>query len=172
MLAAAAVGAATDWTWEIPAVIGPAVICAGLLVSSAPPLLTSRRIWKGGITLGLACAVLIASAMVLASDIELRRSRAAADEGRLGEAVTRARDASAFEPWASAPYLQLALLREAQKRLPLALADLKEGIKRDRGDWRLSFIEARLEGRNGNASAAGKAYRRASATSPFKAGSG
>lgn len=172
VLAAAAVGATTDWTWEIPAVIGSAVVCAGLLVSSAPPLLTARRILEGTITLSVACVVLIASAMVLASDIELRRSRAAAEEGHLGDAVARARDASAFEPWSSAPYLQLALLREAQKRLPIALADIKEGVKRDRGDWRLSFVEARLEGRNGHVSAAGKAYRRASATSPFNAGSG
>jgi hypothetical protein len=172
VLAAAAVGASTDWTWEIPAVIAPAVVCAGLLVASAPPPLTASRLGEGAIILVLACVALIASALVLAGDIELRRSRAAADEGRLGEAVARARDANSFEPWASEPYVELTLLREAQKRPRLALADLKEAIKRDRGDWRLSSIEVRLEARTGNTTAAGKAYERARETSPFNVGSG
>ena len=91
----------------------------------------------------------------------------AADEGRYDEAVARARDAATFEPWASAPYVQLSLVRESQNRVPLALADLREAIERDRGDWRLSLIEARLEARNGAPSAAGKALKRARAESPF-----
>ena len=36
VIASAAVGASIDWTWEIPAAFAPAVVCAGLLTSSAP----------------------------------------------------------------------------------------------------------------------------------------
>jgi O-Antigen ligase len=172
VIVSAAVGAVTDWTWEFPAVIGPAVICAGLLLSSAPPPMGARRAWEGGITLVLACFAMIASALVLAGDIELRLSRAADDRGDFDAAIARARDASAFEPWASAPYVRLALLRESQRDLPLALADLREAVKRDTGDWRLSLIEARLESRNGAAPAARKALKRARAESRFSAGPG
>jgi O-antigen ligase len=172
VIAAAAIGAAVDWTWQIPAVIGPAIICSGLLVASAPPPLKGSQAWEGWITLGIAWGAMVASTMVLAGDIELRASRAATADGRLDDAIEHARDATTFQPWASAPYVQLALVREQQKMLPLALADLREAIERDRGDWRLSIIEARLESKNGDTIAAGKALKRSRAESPFNVGSG
>lgn len=172
VLSAAAIGAAVDWTWQIPAVVGPAVICAGLLVGSAPPPLGARRAWEGRLTLAVAWLAMAASAAVLIGDVEVRRSRDAADAGRLDEAIARARDAQTFEPWASGPYVQLALLREAQRDFPKALADLHEAQRRDIGDWRLSLIEARLERRVGNATAARMALQRARADSPFSTGPG
>ena len=45
VVAAAAVGAATDWTWQIPAVIGPALVCAALLATMAPPQVRIRPGW-------------------------------------------------------------------------------------------------------------------------------
>jgi hypothetical protein len=172
VLVAVVVGTAMDWAWQIPGVFIPAILCAGLLVASAPPLITGRRTWEGVAVLSFAAAAMVASALVLGGDIELRRSRAAADDGRLTEAISRARDANSFEPWASEPYLQLTLARESQKRFPLALADLREAIKRDSADWRLSFIEARLLGLNGEPSAARKALVRARSQSPFNSGPG
>ena len=48
VVVAGAVGAAIDWTWEIPAVFGPAVIAAGLLTASAPSKAASRdTYWLG-----------------------------------------------------------------------------------------------------------------------------
>jgi hypothetical protein len=172
VIVAAAAGAAIDWTWQIPAVFAPAVICAGLLVASAPPPLRGSQAWEGWITLGLAWGAMIASAMVLAGDIELRSSRDAAAQGRFDDAVEHARDAATFVPWASAPYVQLALMRQQQGMVPLAIADLREAIERDRGDWRLSVIEARLLKRNGDAAAARKAYKRTRVESPYFVGPG
>ena len=48
VLICAASGAVFDWTWEIPAVFGPAVVCAALLLSSAPSVRKLRgRLWGG-----------------------------------------------------------------------------------------------------------------------------
>ena len=171
VLVAAGVGTTFDWTWEIPGVIGPAVICAGLLAASVPPWLSRRRTLVGGLTLAVAWLAIAASAVVLISDIELRRSREAADAGQLDEAVTRARDALTFEPWASAPYTQLALLHEIQGSYAKALADIREAEARDADDWRLALIEARLQGQAGHRAAAAAALRRANDSNPFSPGS-
>jgi tetratricopeptide (TPR) repeat protein len=171
VLVAAAVGAAVDWTWAIPGVIAPAVVCSGLLTASAPPRLRVRRAGLGVMTLLVAYIAIAASALVLVSDIELRRSRAAAGAGHFDEAIARAVDALTFTPWASAPYTQLALSQEDRGFYAKALADIKEAEARDADDWRLLLIEARLQTRNGNAAAAETALRRARANSPFFPGS-
>jgi O-Antigen ligase len=167
VLVAAAVGAAVDWTWEIPGVIAPAVICAALLAASAPARRLARRTFAGVVTLVAAWLAIAASALVLISDIELRRSRAAADAGRWDEAIERARDALTFTQWASAPYTQLALIQEDRGNYAKALADIREAESRDVDDWRLLLVEARLQTRNGNAAAARSALRRARENSPF-----
>ncbi len=48
VVAAGAIGAAVDWTWEIPAVFGPVVVCAALLLASA-----RSRAWRDGYLLGI-----------------------------------------------------------------------------------------------------------------------
>jgi hypothetical protein len=171
VLVAASIGAATDWTWQIPGVIAPALVCAGLLTATAPPEMRHGRALAAPLTLVCAWLALAASALVLVGDIELRRSRSAADAGNTGEAIDRALDAHRFTPWASAPYTQLALLREDEGNYPVALADLHEAQVRDVDDWRLLLIEARLQSKSGNEAAAGTALRRARANSPFSAGS-
>ena len=49
VLAAAALSAAIDWTWAIPAVAAPAVIASALLTASAP----GRELTRDGYWLGL-----------------------------------------------------------------------------------------------------------------------
>lgn len=119
----------------------------------------------------VAYVAIAASALMLASDIELRRSRDAADAGNFGEAIARARDALTFTPWAAAPYTQLALSQEDRGFYARALADIREAETRDADDWRLLLIEARLQTRNGNPAVAETALRRARANSPFFPGS-
>jgi O-antigen ligase len=172
VLVAAAIGAAVDWTWEIPGVIGTAVVCAGLLAATSPPRLGARRAWLGTLTVLIAYLAIAASALVLFSDIELRRSRAAADTGDFDTAITRARDALTFTPWASAPYTPLALIREDRGDYATALADIEEAEARDADDWRLLLIETRLQTRLGNQAAAAVALREARASSPFFPGAG
>jgi O-antigen ligase len=168
VIVTAAVGAAVDWTWQFPVVIGPAVICAALLTSSSlPKLLTG-----GGRRLGLAAMVagwiaLAAASMVAIGELEHSRSRDAASAGNLDSAVARARDARDVEPWSGAPYTQLALVEERRRDIPLALAYLHAAQVRDSEDWRLYLIEARLQTRLGNKPAAKRAALHARHLSGF-----
>ena len=171
VVAAAAVGAATDWTWQIPAVIGPALVCAALLAATAPPRVRIRPGWLEWPTVAFGWLAIAASALVLLGDIELRRSHAAADAGRPDEAIARARDAITFEPWSASPYLQLALLRQGQGDYAEALADIREAQARDVDDWRLFLVEARLLRDYGDAAGGDAAFKRVRITSPYFAGS-
>jgi hypothetical protein len=167
-----AVGAAVDWTWQIPAVVAPALICAALLASSAQPrLLTGGGRRLGLMTLVTGWAALAAACLVAIGELELSRSRDAADAGHLETAANRARDARAVEPWSGAPYTQLALIEERRRNYDLALAYLKAAEARDSGDWRLPLIEARIQFDRGADAAARRAVRRGRALSPSLLGS-
>jgi tetratricopeptide (TPR) repeat protein len=173
VIAAAAIGAGIDWTWEIPAAFGPAVICAGLLTASVPALPLKRDgYWLGAATVAVAWVAMIAAGLVVLAEIELRQSRSAAADGNLSEGIHRAQQARTVEPWSAEPYTQLALLEEQRGNVDQALADLHKAENRDSEDWRLSLIEARLQQRQGDMPAARKALERAQTLSPLFAGLG
>jgi hypothetical protein len=168
VLAAGALSACVDWTWEIPAVFGPAVICAGLLAASAP----SRRLARDGYWLGLgavaaAWVAMFAGALVVLTELELRQSRDAAASGRIDDAIDRARAARTVMPWSAEPYTQLALLEEERGSFDQALNYLGKAQNRDTDDWRLALIESRLQSERGDGPAAGTAMGRAVGLSPF-----
>jgi O-antigen ligase/polysaccharide polymerase Wzy-like membrane protein len=168
VLVAGAVGAAVDWTWEIPAAFGPAVVCAGLLTASAP----SRRIARDGYWLGVAAVAaawvaMVAGALVVLSELELKQSREAAASNHIQDAIDRARAARTVVPWSAEPYTQLALLEEQRGDFQQALSYLGDAEARDTDDWRLALIEARLQAERGDGSAAGMAIDRAHRLSPF-----
>jgi O-Antigen ligase len=167
VLLAAAVGAAFDWTWKIPAVFGGAVICAALLTSSAP----SRRLrqdgyWLGIGTVGAAWLAIVAAGLVVLSQIELDQSRDAAAQQRFDAGINSAKDAHTVLPWSAEPYTQLALLYEARGDIGNALSELRNAERRDSQDWRLPLIEARLQTRRGDLPAARMALARARTLSP------
>jgi hypothetical protein len=166
--AAGAAGAAVDWTWEIPAAFGPAVVCAALLTASAP---VRRSTWDG-YWLGLGTVVaawlaIVAGGLVVLSDLELKRSREAAGAGNFSEAMDRARAAHTIQPWSAGPYTQLALLDQEQNDVPAALENIRLAQDRDSEDWRLPLIEASLQQQRGDVGAAQAAYRRAEQLSPL-----
>jgi hypothetical protein len=168
VVATGALGAAVDWIWQIPAVFGPAVVCAGLLVASAP----SRRMVRNGLWLGFGTVVaawiaIIGSAVVVLTEIELTRSRDAAGEGRIADAIDRARTARSIQPWSAEPYTQLALLEGQRGDLPAAFGYLRQAQERDSEDWRLVVIEARLQQQSGNHQEALGAALRAQNLCPF-----
>ncbi len=168
VLAAGAIGACVDWTWEIPAAFGPAVVCAALLTASAP----ARRIARDGYWLGVAAVAaawiaMVGGALVVLSELELRQSREAAAAGRTQDAIDRARAARTVMPWSAEPYTQLALLEEQRGDFQQALSYLSQAEDRDTDDWRLALIEARLQAESGDGSAAGTAIDRAHRLSPF-----
>jgi hypothetical protein len=167
VIAAGAIGAAVDWTWEIPAVFGPVLICAALLTASAP----SRRLSRDGYWLGLgtvaaAWIAIVAGGLVVLTQLELDRSRSAASADRIAEGIDRARAAKTVQPWSSEPYSQLALLESDMGDLPQALEYAHEARVRDPDDWRLWLIEASLLSRTGDGPGARAAYSRAESLSP------
>src|SRR5262249_22727277 len=155
VVVAGAVGASVDWTWEIPAVFGPAVVCAALLLASA----SSRQLARNGYWIGLgtvaaAWVAIIAGGLVVLTEPDLRQSRSAAAAGKVDQAIAHARAARTVQPWSAEPYTQLALLEEERGDYDQAIAYLKQAEERDSGDWRLPLIEFRLEGRRGDTAAA------------------
>jgi O-Antigen ligase len=168
VVVAGAVGAAVDWTWEIPAVFGPAVICAALLLASAPTRPLARDgYWLGLGTVTAAWIAMVAGGLVVLTDLELQRSRDAAAANRIGEGIDRARAAKTVQPWSAEPYTQLAQLEAEQGDISQALVDMKHAEERDSEDWRLPLIEASLLQRRGDGAAAQLAYERAQRLSPL-----
>jgi O-Antigen ligase len=163
-----AIGAAVDWTWEIPAVFGPAVICAALLLASAP----SRPLARDGYLLGVgtvtaAWVAMVAGGLVVLTHLELDRSRDAANANEIDAGIARARAAKTVQPWSSEPYTQLALLEEQRGDIPSALSALRQAEQRDSEDWRLPLIEARLQLKRGDETASSQAIKRAQGLSPL-----
>jgi hypothetical protein len=164
----AAIGAAVDWTWEIPAVFGPALVCAALLLASAP----SRPLARDGYWLGLgtvtaAWVAMVAGGLVVLTHLELDSSREAAGANRIADGIDRARAAKTVQPWSAEPYTQLALLEEQRGDLTGALVALRQAEQRDSEDWRLPLIEARLELQRGDQAASTLAIERARSLSPL-----
>ncbi|HEY1236930.1 MAG TPA: O-antigen ligase family protein [Solirubrobacterales bacterium] len=168
VIAAAAVGAAIDWTWEIPAAFAPAVFCAALLTASAPlPRLRRDGYWLGAATVAAAWVAMVCGALVVLSEIELQRSRDAAAGNQISAGIARADQAKTVTPWSAEPYTQLALLEEQQGNIDEALHNLREAEQRDSQDWRLLLIEARLQARRGDTQAVRSALERSQALSPM-----
>jgi O-Antigen ligase len=164
----AAIGAAVDWTWEIPVVFGPALVCAALLLASAPSRpLAHDGYWLGLGTVTAAWVAMVAGGLVVLTHLELDSSREAAGANRIADGIDRARAAKTVQPWSAEPYTQLALLEEQRGDLPGALAALRQAEQRDSEDWRLPLIEARLELRRGDQAASTLAIERARSLSPL-----
>jgi hypothetical protein len=168
VVAAAGISAAVDWTWEIPAVFGPAVICSGLLLAVAPSRPLARDgYWLGIGTVTAAWIAMVAGGLVVLTHLELDRSREAANANEIDAGISRARAAKTVQPWSSAPYTQLSLLEEQRGDIPGALTALRQAEERDSEDWRLPLIEARLQLKRGDQAASSRAIKRAQGLSPL-----
>jgi hypothetical protein len=165
-------GALFDWTWEIPAVFAPTVICAGLILSAAPATRAVRERMLVAVGTVVAAALLIvAGALVVLSEQELKQSRELAGDNRLDDAIDRARTARSIVPWSADPYTQLALLENDRGDSAQALVYLRQAEERDTGDWRLPLLEATLQQKRGDLSAAIAASARAQSLSVLPLGS-
>jgi tetratricopeptide (TPR) repeat protein len=168
VVATGAVGSLVDWTWETPAVFGPTVVCAALLLGSAPSRRLARNgYWLGIATVAAAWVAMIAGGLVVLSELDLRQSRSDAAAGRLDQAIDRAHAARTVQPWSADSYTQLALVEEERGNYDTALSYLKQAEQRNSEDWRLALIEARLQAERGDGPAATLAYVHARDLSPF-----
>jgi hypothetical protein len=162
-----AFAAGVDWMWELTAVGAVAVAALGLVLglggrSPAPRLRPVLRALAAAV-----CALVLAcEALPLLTETALDRSRQAVRRGDGDEALAQARRARDLEPWAASTWLQLALVEEQAGQLRDAARHVGEALDRDRGDWRLWLVSARLHTKLGEIPAARAALARAIALNP------
>lgn len=167
-------GAGVDWMWEMTVVSVVGIILLGLLTGPATLPVSTEKVprarggWRiAAIATALTgVAVLYVEAVPLFVDLRLRDSQAAIRRGNADGALSAAVDARNVEPWASSPYLQLALVAEGAGRLHPALGWIERAIDRDRANWRLWLVRARIETKQGSFAAASRSLRHAAALNP------
>ena len=117
LICAASAVPSFDWTWEIPVVFGPAVVCAALLLSSAPSnrKLRARRLLgrpchRSGVRLRSVCRRGDRGAQRAGSEAEPPGGSGDGRHRRCDRSNAKA--ARSIVPWSAEPYTQLALLEE------------------------------------------------------------
>jgi tetratricopeptide (TPR) repeat protein len=139
--AAYLVHAALDWDWELPAVTLAGLSCGVALLVARRSAADERPLGIRLRALGLAAMVVPAaftfvafvgnSALAVASD--------AASEFEYERAVTHARRASRWTPWASDPWETMGEAQLALGEKTVARSSFLEAIEKDPDDWSLWF---------------------------------
>jgi hypothetical protein len=166
-----AVAAGIDWLWEMPVVAATGLLACGLLVGPAttpagvPAGAPRRSLLRVAAPLAAVVAIALLALPWLA-ERDVRESRRAALSGQPAAGVEAARDAEGLTPWAASPRLQHALVLEASGDLAGARRQIAEAIERDRADWRLRVVQARVASAAGDATAARAALAAARALNP------
>jgi tetratricopeptide (TPR) repeat protein len=168
-----------DWMWELTVVGCIGMILLGLLTGPAtmPPKgirhgtgikSQFRGPWLGSALAALAIgwALMIVMAIPLLAELQLGESQAAASRGDARAALTSAVRAARVEPWAATPYLQLALVQEQTGQVRRARLSIEQAIERDRSNWRLWLVAARIQTKLGDVAAAQTSFSRARTLNP------
>ncbi|MGD0272605.1 MAG: O-antigen ligase family protein [Gaiellaceae bacterium] len=178
--AAFSVAAGIDWMWELTAVTVFALILLALLSDAAGKSRNSlkvvdengsrpgrRRRFGLGVTALVGVWLLIcAQGVPLFAQLRISDSEAAVNRGNTAAAIRGAMDAKNLQPWASSPYLQLALVYEREGLIRDAHGWIKSAIKRDPQNWELWYVAAKIEVKLGNAAGAQKSLGRAYSLNP------
>lgn len=159
-------GAGVDWLWESTAVAVLMLTLVGCAIAAGirprpPPRLVGRAALA-------ACALVVCALQLpgLISTSDVRKSQAALNRGDLSTARTHADDAISAEPWAATPVVQRALLEEHVGEFRAARSDLLQAESRERENWRIPLILARVDTERGHALEALADYRRARSLRP------
>jgi hypothetical protein len=173
-----AVGAGIDWMWQLTIVAIVGVVCVALLTgaATAPPVGPDRgpgatpprprMLALRAATIVGCLAVIAVVGLALLTQARLESSESAAARGDSQAALSAAEDARGLEPWATSPYLQLALLDEASGDLPSARSQLQQALDRDNRDWRIWLVSARIETKLGSIREARRSLARAKSLNP------
>lgn len=142
-----AVHAAADWDWDMPGVatIGVLAGAASLIPLRATDDYRLQTSIRYGVAAALSIGLVLAATWVL-SATALSRATDELLRGRFDRAVTSARAAERWAPWASAPLSVRAAAQHALGRRSSALSSLYEAIRRDPrnpGLWRQLAVTAR-----------------------------
>jgi len=167
--------AGIDWMWELTVVSVVAILALGLLTGPAtePELSGLRavearrgrpvfRIALAAIAFGL----IVAEAIPLLANMEVRKSQDSVNSGNLVEALDQAESARSIQPWAASPYLQLALVQELGGRADEALVSIETALEHDQSDWRLWLVAARIQTKAGEIADARQSLAKARELNP------
>ncbi|HEX5761518.1 MAG TPA: O-antigen ligase family protein [Solirubrobacterales bacterium] len=174
-----AVGAAFDWFWEIPGVGVVFFLAAGAAVAARCAQLgrgaeldgsarENRGFWLavGGLAAAWISAIALIGPLLVERGLDASRDAAAA--GNLASAVEHADNARSIEPWAASPYVQLALISEAQRDYAVAAERLTQAIDREDRNWQLYYLRSRVERAAGDTAAAKADIERARQLNPLE----
>jgi hypothetical protein len=159
--------AGIDWMWEstVVSVVGVAVLALVTATATRAPS-PPRRVAVAAIV-AVAALAGAAETLPLVAATDLRRSEVAARAGDLRAARAGATAARHVEPWASSPYVQLALVDEQAGRLRSAQRDIRSAIARSPDDWRAWLVATRIDTKAGDIRAARRSLARARELNPW-----
>jgi O-antigen ligase len=165
--AAFCLGSAYDWLWQIAVLPIAFLLLASVLVGAgerrrSKPLPIFARV--GGV--GVSIAAMVAIALPLSSALALQKSQSEFRVGNLNGALSQASDARRATPFAAQPWIQEALVLEAQGQSAAALRSAREATRVEPGEWKAWVVRSRLEAMTGHAAAALSAYRQARSLNP------
>lgn len=178
-LAAFLAAGAFDWVWQIPALPVAALLlgAAGMARGPAGRRLATEEVAasedapRHGVRTKLAWVALAALgaaaiAVPMGSALSLRTSQTQANVGRLASALSSARSAHGWEPYAAEPALQQALVLEQARKLSAASAQAARATRAAKTDWRAWLVRSRIEAERGNTRAALSAWNTARSLDP------
>jgi tetratricopeptide (TPR) repeat protein len=129
---------AYDWDWQLPGVTIVAIVCAGaLLVGARRQGAIARSATARWGLLATACVAGIAAFLGLLGNVAITRSAEAIHAANYAAAVAAVEDARRWEPWSSAPYAELALIRHLQGKAADERAAYEEAVAKDPRNWEL-----------------------------------
>jgi hypothetical protein len=129
---------AYDWDWELPGVTIAAILCAGALLVAArrESALAPQAPARWGL-FAVASVAGVAALFGLLGNRALARSADALHTRNYPAAVAATKDARRWQPWSSAPWAQLALIRRIQGDRRAERIAYERAVVEDPSDWQL-----------------------------------
>jgi hypothetical protein len=165
-----AVSAAYEWVWQIAVL--PLIVCvlAAVIFARAPGsdrAAPAVRLASRITAVVVAVLALVAIGIPLAATTALRQSQSDGQGTDLSGALKEARTAQRLEPGAGAPWLQEALVFEAERDYPAAAGAALKATTNEPINWSNWLVLSRIEAELGNPQASANAYGRVRLLNPM-----